>query len=102
MPAIALPAELTIYTAAELRTQWLEWVAALDPADAGDALVDAAAVDQVDAAGVQLLAALVRSIAATGLGWRLDAPSDALRAACTTLGLERLLAGQPVVEGADA
>jgi len=59
----ALPAELTLYTAAALREGLLAW-----SAFAGDEAwtLDAAAVDSVDAAGVQLLLALSCSARAHG------------------------------------
>ncbi|MEI2679700.1 MAG: STAS domain-containing protein [Burkholderiaceae bacterium] len=62
---LSLPAELTIYTVGELRPQWLSWLAGFADDDApADASVDGSAVDQIDAAGVQLLMALSRSLAA--------------------------------------
>ena len=90
---LVLPAELTIYTVAELQPQWREWLgqlAATPPAGA-TAPVHAAAVDQVDAAGLQMLMALRRSIAARAWQCRLQDASGALRAACSGLGLERCL-----------
>lgn len=95
---LALPAELTIYTVSELRTQWLTWLAGVSD----DAAVDGQAVDQVDAAGVQLLASLSRSFAAKQLRLRLAQPSEVLRAACLTLGMDKLLHTDAVAEGATA
>jgi anti-anti-sigma regulatory factor len=95
-----LPAELTIYAASELRTQWL---AALDaaPPDA-DCEVDASAVADVDAAGLQLLLALSRQLAARDRTLRLASPSERLREACAALGLRSLAdgAGAPAVQEA--
>ncbi len=92
MDALALPSELSIYTAAELHPQWLAWVG--DAAAAGgDALVDGQAVDQVDGAGVQLLVALQRCLAARGCVLRLQAPSRPLSEACKALGLAGWLGG---------
>ncbi len=84
-----LPAELTIYAASELRARWL---AAID-ADPGeiDCTIDASAVAEVDAAGVQLLLALSRTLAALGRAPRLERPSTRLADACATLGLGHLL-----------
>lgn len=84
-----LPAELTIYAASGLRAQWL---AALDtsPPDA-DLQVDASAVAEVDGAGVQLLVALARQLAARDRALRLERPSERLSAACAALGLASLL-----------
>ena len=80
---LVLPEELTIYTVGDLRTQWLGWLAGLHE----DATIDGAAVGQVDAAGVQLLVSLVRSLDARQLGWRLQGVGGALREACRTLGV---------------
>ncbi len=80
---LALPEELTIYTVGELRTHWLSWLADLRE----DAVVDGSATAMVDAAGVQLLASLCRSLETRQLGWRLHGVGGALREACRTLGL---------------
>jgi anti-anti-sigma regulatory factor len=90
VPAIPpLPVELTIYAVTELRAQWL---AALDAGPPeGDCVVDASAVAEVDGAGVQLLVALSRQLAAHERGLRLVSPTAALRDACATLGLSALL-----------
>lgn len=90
MDPLLLPAELSIYTAAELHPQWLAW-ASRDGGARPDALVDATAVDQVDGAGVQLLVALQRCLAARGCTLRLLAPSRPLRDACDALGLSAWL-----------
>jgi anti-anti-sigma regulatory factor len=87
--ALTLPAELTIYTAGETRSAWLAWLA--EHGD-GPLAVDAAPVAEVDAAGVQLIAALSRSLAAQQRELRLLDPSPALRNACERLGLAALLA----------
>ena len=119
---LRLPTELTIYTVAETRSAWLPWLTSqlsskcgfatlLDPhggrpASAGlgalseqradAALVNAGAVDQVDAAGVQLLASL--ALALTPRRLQLVAPSEPLRSACQTLGLQALLANDAANE----
>lgn len=90
-PALRLPAELTIYTAGELHPQWLAWLAWLAASDTA-AAVEADAVDQVDAAGVQLLLALQRALAGRGRPLALHNPSAALQAACAALGLQGWLA----------
>lgn len=82
---LALPAELTIYSAADLRRQLLAHVDAHAQDEA--CRVDGAAVDQVDAAGLQMLVSLARTLAPLGRTLRLDRPSAALVAACETLGL---------------
>ena len=89
----ALPSELTIYTVAETRLIWLSWLAAEAGAGQNDAFaVDAAAVQEVDAAGVQLLLALQRTLVARQQALRLVGPSSALAAACQALGAQALVA----------
>ena len=83
---LALPVELTIYTVGELHATWRSWV------QAGGCRVDGAAVDQVDAAGLQLLLALARSLHERGSALRLTASSPALDAGCAGLGLGHWLA----------
>lgn len=87
--ALALPPELTIYTAAETRTAWL---AALAEPGEGTLAVPAGAVTEVDAAGIQLLASLARTLAAQQRTLKLLDPSPALQGACERLGLSGLLA----------
>ncbi len=86
--ALALPAELTIYTVGETRPQWLAWLAA---DDAETFRADASGVTEVDAAGVQLLVALARAVELQRRRLQLDGPSPALRGACERLGLTGLL-----------
>ncbi len=86
---LALPTELTIYTAAETRSAWL---AALSEGGDGSLAVRAGAVTEIDAAGVQLLASLARTLAAQQRSLQLVEPSDTLRNACERLGLSSLLA----------
>ncbi|RVU49025.1 STAS domain-containing protein [Rubrivivax rivuli] len=85
---LRLPAELTIYTVGELHPQWLAWLASSEPV----AAVTGESVDQVDAAGLQLLLALQRGLADKGHSLALHAPSTALQAACQALGLQGWLA----------
>ncbi len=85
---LSLPVELTIYTAGELRPQWLAWLAGLGATDTPvEATVDGAAVDQIDAAGVQMLIALSRSLSAAQRSLRFVNPSEVLIGACEALGL---------------
>lgn len=90
-PPLALPAELTIYTVGGLHPLWLAWLGQCAAVEAGDAAssaeVQAAAVDQVDGAGLQLLLALQRSLSAQGRRLAIAAPSDALSQGCDNLGL---------------
>jgi len=96
---LQLPAELTIYTAAETRAAWLDWLAsqAESSRTAADhdavCRIDAAAVDQVDAAGLQLLVAMRRRLAQDAWSMQLLQASAALRRACDALGLAELLVG---------
>jgi anti-anti-sigma regulatory factor len=86
---LILPAELTIYSAAELRRQLLAHVDAHAEDDA--CRIDGSAVDQVDAAGVQLLVSLARTLSPLGRTLRLGRASPALLAACESLGLSACL-----------
>ena len=87
---LRLPAELTIYTAAETRDAWLAWLGG-DAAHATAAeplcKVDASACDEIDAAGTQLLVALAHSLARQQRRLQLQQPSTPVRAACHDLGL---------------
>lgn len=87
----ALPAELTIYAAAQTRDLLLELLAADDGAAGMPFVIGAEGVAEVDAAGVQVLVALSRSLAARGRRLILDKPAQALVTACTTLGAAALL-----------
>lgn len=96
--SLSLPSELTIYTVGELRPQWLSWLSLLrEQSSAGGPTdtavgVDAAAVGDVDAAGVQLLLSLWRTLQRERHVLQLHNPSRALVAACDALGAEGLLA----------
>lgn len=87
----ALPAELTIYTAADTHRRCLAWLD--DAAAAGVVALDASTVEQADAAGVQLLLSLARTLAARAARLELRAPAAPLVQACRALGAEILLAG---------
>lgn len=87
---LSLPRELTIYTVGELHPQWLDWLHT-----PGNDTVDAAPVDEVDAAGVQLLLSLQYALHNDARRLQLLNPSPALVAACTTLGLASLLEPAP-------
>ena len=66
-----------------------------EQADSGSTEVfalDAAGVQEVDAAGVQLLLALQRTLAARQQALGLVRPSSALAAACQALGAQLLMA----------
>lgn len=88
----SLPAELTIYTIAGLHAQWLGHLMPSDDARAnGSCEIDASAVAEVDAAGVQLLLSLSNTLARHQRGLRLADPAPALSRACTALGATTLL-----------
>jgi len=81
----ALPAELSIYSAADTLAHMLRWLDAdrdtrVWPVQAGD-------VVQADAAGVQLLLSLSHSLHARGQQLHLVAASEALQRACRQIGL---------------
>lgn len=103
----ALPPEMTIYAAADLRTTFQAWVQKSSKARKGKRaqaaldsplVVDASAVTEIDSAGLQLLIALSRSVAASSRRLELDQPSQALQTACATLGLSALLGGAEAVQ----
>ncbi len=99
LDTLVLPAELTIYTVGELHPQWSAWLADAGSADDDTPLcITAAAVDQIDGAGLQLLVSLANSLAARQRTLQLVDASPLLVNACQTLGLESLLASAPSVE----
>jgi anti-anti-sigma regulatory factor len=99
MKQLSLPAELTVYSVAALKPQWLD---CLD-GDPDTALcVDASAAADIDAAGVQLLMALDNALRNRRRRLRLVEPSDALRGACAALGASQLLVTDPDLHGAQA
>ncbi len=94
-----LPAELTIYTVGELHPPWSAWLADAGSADDDTPVsIDAAAVDQIDGAGLQLLVSLANSLAARQRTLQLVDASPLLINACQTLGLTSLLASVPTLE----
>lgn len=82
-PAFELPAELTIYTAQEVRDALQAWLGKDARAGATPLKISAQAVEAVDGAGLQLLAAL----APMSVDWEIERPSPAFVAACRLLGL---------------
>lgn len=85
----ALGEVVDITMAASLKETLFDALAAEEPV-----VVDGAAVERVDAAGIQLLVAFARA-AAGGPGWQwtADGPSSALVGAAERLGLAVELAG---------
>ncbi|MDE2368524.1 MAG: STAS domain-containing protein [Burkholderiales bacterium] len=84
---LTLPLELSICTAAETAAAWLDWLDGPDPGP----VVDAADVEIVDGAGVQLLLALARALHRRGRELTLVDPSEPLRRACIALGAHALV-----------
>jgi ABC-type transporter Mla MlaB component len=94
-----LPSELTICTVGEFRLRLLAWLDAAQESTVPESnqpeatdLIDGACVDEVDAAGVQLLIALARSLARVHRALRIKDPSQPLAYACDVLGVSGLLA----------
>ncbi len=84
---LALPQELSIYTASETRADWLTWLGDLPD----EFEIDGSAVEQVDGAGLQLLVALCHAVKHRGRPWRLVSVSATLQAACLALGVSAVL-----------
>jgi anti-anti-sigma regulatory factor len=82
-----LPAELTIYSAVETRDALLAWVAGHAASSSAHLKISARAVESVDGAGLQLLAAL----GSMGVSWELVAASEPFSEACRTMGLDSWL-----------
>ena len=93
-----LPSDLTIVSLGSLRAAWL---AALPQAGAAAGAgappwpVDASAVDEIDAAGVQFLLSLQQALALRGHALALAEPSHRLLEACATLGVASTLGLRP-------
>lgn len=81
-----LPAELTIYSAAETREALLGWLSR-QRHDSGMLELGASAVTEVDGAGLQVLAAFHTSVHLQGHTWTLFEPSAVLVSGCRTLGM---------------
>lgn len=104
-----LPSELTIYTVGELHPVWLTWVEQVrleteTPPEDERFLVDAQAVNEVDAAGVQLLLSLANALTQAQRVLQLHGASSTLARACNSLGVQALLAPDEATdtEGAGA
>ena len=90
---LSLPSELTIYTVADFHSRCVSQVLAQGdlPWTKSPSLLDASPVEEVDAAGLQLLVSLANALKSHGGRLLLDKPSLALSQACTALGMEALL-----------
>lgn len=82
-----LPAEMTIYGAVETRDALLNWVTEQSAQSAKVLEVSAAKVEEIDGAGLQLIAALSN----TDQQWQLINPSPAFADACKAMGLNAWL-----------
>lgn len=91
-----LPAELTIYSVMETRDALLTWVEKTRAESADTLQINAAAVEQIDGAGLQLLA----SLTATDANWAVLQPSATFAEACRIIGLAHWLAASPDAETA--
>ncbi len=89
LPFPPLPPELTIYAVGALREQWLARLGKAAEVEA--CLIDGAAVDQVDAAGVQALLSLSKALAARRCRLRVARPSTSLTRALEDLGVSDVL-----------
>ncbi len=87
----ALPAELTIYTVNELLSLFKDWASH----DADVLNIQAGAVSEIDAAGLQLLLSLAKTLAARDDRIALVNPSPALTQACEALGITGLVDWTP-------
>ena len=100
----SLPSEITIYTLSALHSQWQDWLPRVPSARRSAALrdtswpVDASEVDEIDAAGVQLLLSLAHSMTLRRRTLRLINPSRSLTNACEALGVSMLLAANKAEE----
>lgn len=102
MSTLQLTSELTIYTVAELHPQWLAWLADTATPGTEAVAVDISAVNEVDAAGLQLLLSMTRLLKARGLRVELLGASHVLRTGLAALGLDSVMGGQPLAAGAFA
>ena len=82
-----LPAELNIYTAAETAQAMTQWFTDNRDQQTAALTVDGQAVAEVDAAGLQLIAALHNTCKSHAVQWQLTQPSNTLGAACARLGI---------------
>jgi anti-anti-sigma regulatory factor len=93
-----LPAELNIYRAVEVRDALVAWVTERNPQPREVLAISAAGVEEVDGAGLQLLA----SLSNRGHAWRLQGHSERFADACRTLGFGRWLEGRTIQATAGA
>jgi anti-anti-sigma regulatory factor len=98
MSPLTLPSELTIYSLGALKELCLDSLPKPSKSkkasskEASAWAVDSSGVSEVDAAGIQLLLALAKSLTARRRTLHLVNPSIPLIDACTSLGMASLLA----------
>jgi anti-anti-sigma regulatory factor len=100
---LTLPNELTIYTVADFHARCVSQLLApgvVAPSGAPCPL-DASAVEEIDAAGLQSLVSLANALRRQGSSLLLHKPSAALSEACVALGMAALL-GEPGAQGASS
>ena len=97
---IDLPAELTIYTVAGLREEWMKQFASTGSKKqkSGSCTVDGNGVGQIDGAGLQMLVSLSKYLAHNGIPIQIKSPSKPLFDALSIAGLAALLCGQGSVQ----
>jgi len=90
--SLSLPAELTIYCVDEWAPRLRSHLAEMTDEGSFETLrIEAAAVEDIDAAGVPLLLALANALARGRRVLQLVAPSAPLARACAALGASALL-----------
>lgn len=89
--AFQLPAELTIYSVGTTRDALLNWLTQQDPKQGDQVDIDAALVDDIDGAGIQLLGALTLSLTERGVLWQVKDASAPLLEICGVLGSQTWL-----------
>lgn len=90
--SLSLPAELTVYSVGEWAPRLRAHLAETAGQGSLDGLrIEAAGVEEVDAAGVQVLLALANALARDHRVLQLVAPSAPLARACVALGCSALL-----------
>lgn len=101
---MSLPSDLSIYSVGDLRPQLLAHLnaeqndASMGSKPPESLRLEAASVEDVDAAGVQLLLALANSLALAGRKLQLVNPSVALSRACAELGASALMSHADLAE----
>ena len=95
-----LPGELNVYTAMETREALLSWVQERVQGGSAHLELSASGVQEIDGAGLQLLASLSK----LETPWRLVGSSEAFSAACALLGyghwIDKRYLKQALQEGA--